>query len=295
MRTFTGFWPALITPYTADDQVNLPVLHALVDYHLGKGVSGFYVCGSTGEGLFLRTEERILVTNEVIERVQGRVPVIAQVGAASINEAMELAAHAQAAGAAAISSIIPPVVYDARGIVPYFARLASAAPQLPFLPYLFGYTRDAVALMHDLAHIPTLAGTKYTAPNMYEMNQIVGFRTEGWTVFSGMDEQAVLGQQYGAAGMIGSTLNFMPGVYREIIAAVRGGRIEEALALQQRANAVTTYLISNGFSGAFRETMRILGFECGEPRLPSLPLPTEKRADLRAKLDELDFASLAAL
>lgn len=295
MRTFDGFWPALITPYTPDDQINLPVLLSLVDYHLAKGVSGFYLCGSTGEGLFLRTDERILIVDEVIKRVQNRVPIIVQVGASSINEATQLAAHAQSAGAAAISSIIPPIVYDARGIVPFFTRLAAAAPNLPFLPYLFGYTRDAVALMHDLAAIPTLAGTKYTAPNMYEMNQIIGFRKEGWTVFSGMDEQAVLGVQFGASGLIGSTLNFMPGVYREIIAGVRGGKIEHALELQRRANAVTTLLISNGFAGAFRETMHVIGFDCGAPRLPNLPLPGEKRAALRAALDELDFASLAAL
>jgi N-acetylneuraminate lyase len=295
VRTFNGLWPALITPYTKDDAINEPLLAALVDYHLSKGVSGFYICGSTGEGPFQTTAERMLVAETVLARVGGRVPVIVHVGSAQVNESVRLAEHAAAAGAAGISSILPPVVYDSRGVVPFFTRIAAAAPNLPFLPYLYGYAKDALALMHDLASIPNLAGTKYTAPNMYEMSQIVQFRGEGWTVFSGMDEQAILGLMYGAAGMIGSTLNFMPGAYREILHAYCAGDYGAATAMQRRANAVTTLLISMGFAGAFRATLALLGFECGSPRLPNLPLPENKRDDLRRALDALDFAALAAL
>ncbi len=295
LRTFDGFWPALITPYTDDDRINVPMVRQLVAYLLAKGVSGFYICGSTGEGPLQNADERILVAETVLDEVAGRIPVIVHVGAAVINDSVRLAEHAQAAGAAGISSILPPVVYDARGIVPFFARVAAAAPELPFMPYLYGYAKDAVALMHELEHIPNLAGTKYTAPNMYEMNTIVGFRSEGWTVFSGMDEQAVLGLMYGAAGMIGSTLNFMPGAYREILEAYRSGDSSCALAMQQRANKVTSLLISMGFAGSFREAMRLLGFDCGAPRLPNLPLPADKRATLHAALAEVDFAAIAAL
>lgn len=295
MRTFNGFMPALITPYTKNDEINVTLLRELVDYQLGKGVNGFYVCGSTGEGAFQTVAERILVTETVLAQVAGRVPVIVHVGAAVVNDAVRLAQHAQAAGAAGISSILPPVVYNLQGIVPFFERIAAAAPDLPFLPYLFGFSRDAVALMRDLAHIPNLAGTKYTGPNMYEMSQIVRFRSEGWTVFSGMDEQAALGLMYGAAGVIGSTFNFMPGVYREIYASVRSGDHARALELQRRGNRITELMIGNGFVGSFREGMRLLGFDCGQPRLPNLPLPEAKRAALHAGFEEFGFAELAAL
>lgn len=295
MQPFSGFWPALITPYTADDRINLPVLRELVDYHLAKGVSGFYLCGSTGEGAFLSVPERKLVTETVLTRVAGRVPIIVHVGAAGIHDATHLAGHAQDNGAAGISSILPPVIYNQQGVVPFFERIAAAAPKLPFLPYLLGVSRDVMTLMREMAHIPTLAGTKYTGANMYEMNQVVRFRQANWTVFSGMDEQAALGLMYGAAGVIGSTLNFMPGVYREIYASVRSGDHARALDLQRRANRVTEMMLSVGFVGAFREGMRLLGFDCGQPRLPNLPLPDEKRAALHAGLETVDFADLAAL
>ena len=295
MRTFGGFWPALITPYTKDDQVNVTVVRELVDYHLGKGVSGFYLCGSTGEGAFMTVAERELVVETVMERINGRVPVIVHVGAAVLNDAVRLGRHAQDVGAAGISSILPPVIYDVRGLIPFFERIAASAPDLPFLPYLFGYSRDALALIHDLAHIPNLGGTKYTAANMYEMSQVVQFRAEGWTVFSGMDEQALLGIMYGAAGLIGSTLNFIPGVYREIIKSYHAGDCQTALEYQRRANSITNLFIRTGFVGSFREAMKSLGFDCGQPRVPNLPLPVEKVKPLYEEMASLGFAELAAL
>ncbi len=295
MRIFAGCWPALLTPYTPQDEVNVAILRTLTDYLLARGASGLYVCGSTGEGPLQTVEERKVVADTVLDQVAGRVPVIVHVGAAVLKDARQLAQHAQAAGAAGISSILPPVLYDPRGVVPFFEQIADAAPDLPFLPYLFGSARDAVALMRDLGHIPNLAGTKYTGPNMYEMSQLVRFRSEGWTVFSGMDEQAVLGRLYGAAGCIGSTLNVMPGVYREIYASLTRGETGRALDLQQRANRVTGLLLSVSFAGALREALHLLGFECGRPRLPNLPVPESQLAALHGGLQECGFAELAAL
>lgn len=295
MRTFDGFWPALLTPYTADDEVNLAVVRDLVDYHLGKGVTGFYLCGSTGEGLFLSVAERQAIVETVMHQLAGRAEVIVHVGAASVNDAVALAQHAAAVGADGVSSIVPPVVYDARGVAPYLARVAAAAPDLPFLPYLFGGTRDSLALMRDLADVPNFAGTKYYGPNMYEMSQIAAFRDSGWTVFVGMDEQASLGLMYGGHGIIGSSLNFMPGVYGRILAHVRAGEMEAALAWQRRGNRIIQIMHGYGYVGSMRAILAGLGFECGEPRLPNLPVAREQRARCLEELAEAGFAELAAL
>lgn len=64
--TFHGAWPALITPATADGEVNCAVLRDLVEYLIGKGIGGLYVCGSTGEGLQLSVEERVQVDRKSV-------------------------------------------------------------------------------------------------------------------------------------------------------------------------------------------------------------------------------------
>ena len=295
MFSFSGAWPALVTPFTAADNVNVGVLQELVEYLIDKRVGGFYVCGGTGEGLFMSPEERKLVAETVVDQVNGRVPVIAHVGSMIVGDAIELAGHAQEAGAAGISSVIPPMFQNSESLYAYFERVGAAAPDIPLLTYIFGGPTDAAALMRQLMDIPTVAGAKYTGPNMYEFREIVELRDDNWSIFSGMDEQCVYAAMQGACGNIGSTLNYIPGIYREIHDNYGQGNIAKGQHLQVRANQVTRVLFSFGFFGALKEVMRMLGFDCGKPRLPQLPFATERRPELKAELEAIDFFTVAEM
>ena len=300
MGRFSGAWPALLTPFTRANEVNVPALRSLVDYLLGKGIGGLYVCGSTGEGVSMALAERKLVLEVVLDQVNGRVPVIAHVGAVAVPDAVALARHAQDAGADGVASIIPPLYQNADSIFDYFAALGAAAPDAPLFTYIFGGPLDAAALMRRLLAIPTVAGSKYTGPNMFEFRQIVTMgpnpqNDHGWTVFSGMDEQCLFAAMFGASGNIGSTLNYMPGVYREVHAAVQRGDPGRGVELQLAANRVTEILMGYGFMGAMKECMGLLGFDCGQPRLPNRPFDPSRRAALHEELKAADFQALAAL
>ena len=299
MPSFEGAWPALITPATAEGDVNVPVLRGLSEHLIGKEIGGLYLCGSTGEGLLMSVPERTRVVDEVLDQVQGRIPVIVHVGAVATRDAVALARHAAQAGAAGVSSVLPVLSQGAESVTLHYSSIAAAVPDLPFYPYLFGGQTDAVSLMRELlARIPNLAGSKYTGPNMYEMQHLVELgaaRPDGWTIFSGMDEQCAPAAMYGAPANIGSTLNVMPGLYREIRVSYLSGDLARARDLQLTGNRVTRALISFGFPGALREAARTLGFECGDPRLPMPPLPAAKRQVLHEQLDALDFSGIAAM
>src|SRR5262245_34447739 len=133
MSTFHGIWPALVTPFTDDNAVNVPVLQALVDYLVDKKVDGFYVCGSTGEGVLMSVAERKLVTETVLSQANWRVPVIIHVGAMALVDARDLAQHAYDHGAAGVSSILLPQYSGIDSLYAYFENLASAVPNLPVL------------------------------------------------------------------------------------------------------------------------------------------------------------------
>lgn len=295
MRTFSGAWPALVTPFTNEDTVNTAVLRALVQHLLDRQVDGFYLCGSTGEGLYMSVDERKLVVEVALDQIQGRAPVIVHVGCVTLRDAVELARHAGQMGAAGISSILPPLYRDTRSLIGYFEALAGAAPDLPLFPYLFGGPDDAVSLMRDLMRIPSIAGTKYTGPDMYELRQVVELRDDGWTVFSGMDQQCVFAAMLGARGNIGSTLNIMPGIYRRIHDCCLSQRFAEALELQLRANSLTARLQTQSMPGALREALRLLGFDCGLPRLPDPSLSEEQRRNLHEQLEDSELFALAAI
>ncbi len=295
MRQFTGAWPALVTPFTDQDQINVPVLRRLVDYLISKGVGGFYVCGSTGEGVGMSVAERKLVLETVIEQNNRRVPVIAHVGAVAAGDAAALARHAQEAGADGVASIIPPLYNQVAAIHDYYAGLAAAAPDLPLLTYIFGGPADAVALMRALMDIPTLAGGKYTGPNMYEFRRIIDLGQGKWTLFSGMDEQCCFAAMFGASGCIGSSLNYHPGVYRTIQQLVAGGDLAQATQLQIETNRTTERMIDAGYLGSLKTVMQWLDFDCGQPRLPNLTLSPEKQTALRSALEGVGFFDLSAL
>jgi N-acetylneuraminate lyase len=292
---FHGVWPALLTPSTDDGGVGVTALREVTAYLLDKGVDGFYLCGSTGEGVYLSESERRLVAETVMDVVASRVPVIVHVGAVGTREAVALARHAEEVGAAGVASILPPFHRDAAEIYLHYETIAAAVPETPFLPYLFGGEVDAISLMQTLRdRTPNLAGAKYTGSNMYELQGILDLQ-EGWSIFSGMDEQCIFAAMTGAPGNIGTTLNFMPGVYKAMRARYAAGDGLGAVDLQLRANRVTRVLHAFGAFGALFEFMRKLGFECGAPRLSRAPLPPERRAAFHAALEQTDFQELAAM
>jgi N-acetylneuraminate lyase len=217
------------------------------------------------------------------------------------RDAVELAAHAQQAGADAIASIIPPQFASVPSIVDYYTALGKAAPNIPLLSYIFGGPADAVALMRALMPIPTVAGSKYTGPNMHEFRQILELEKDyqgpyEWTVFSGMDEECFFASLFGAHGCIGSTLNYIPGTYREIQGARAAGDLARGTELQLCANAITQILFQYGFMGAMKkEVMARLGFDCGQPRLPSRPFDPARRDAFHKALDAAGFDELAAM
>ncbi len=296
MSQFQGAWPALITPFTADDQVNIPVLRRLVDYLIDQGSGGLYVCGSTGEGIYMTVAERKQTLAAVVEQVNRRIPVIAHVGAIVAPDAVALARHAQEVGADGVASIIPPLYGTVASTVDYFTAIGAAAPDLPLLTYIFGGPADAVALMQALKGIPTLAGSKYTGPNMFEFRRIVEMAPDDhWTVFSGMDEQAVFGAMFGASGNIGSTLNYMARLYCQIQEAVKAGDLARGVELQLIANKVTGVMIESSFMGSLKVVMTYLGFDCGATRLPNRTLNADQQRVLLSKLHALDFDTLITM
>jgi N-acetylneuraminate lyase len=295
MQKFSGLWPALVTPLSDDMTVNTAQLRDIVGYLLGKGVDGFYVGGTTGEGIYLPVAERKTLAEAVIKQVSGRVPVIVHIGATSALDAVALARHAADQGAQGISSVLPPLYNNLDSLTRYYETIAAAAPNLPVIGYLLNPTIDTVALMRRLAGIPNLGGVKYTGPNMYEMRQIIDLGAGRWTVFSGMDEQCVYAAMMGADGAIGSTLNFMPGVYKQIRQAVTAGDYAAAQELQERANRVIAAAVSVPFSGALKHMMGKLGVPAGVPALPNLPLTDAQRSALDQALGETEFDTLSQM
>jgi N-acetylneuraminate lyase len=231
----------------------------------------------------------------VLAEVDGRVPIIVHVGSTALEDARDLALFCAHNGAAGISSIVPPYYDNVPALVGYFTSLASSVPDLPVLPYFLTQSIKPLDLVKHVLDVPNIVGTKYTGPDMNEFQQIIEVSGGRWTVFAGMDEMCLFALMAGADGNIGSTLNFMPGVYREIQACVSRGDLAQAQVYQMKANRVINVLLQDNLMGALKATVGLNGFDCGRPRLPRQPLTAEQHERLVSRLQETDFEELVRL
>jgi N-acetylneuraminate lyase len=283
----SGVIPALLTPFTDQDCVDTAALRELTEFLLSHGVNGFYLCGSTGEGLLSTEEERGLVAETVVSQVRGRVPVIVHVGALATSVSERLARHAQEAGADAVASV-PPFYYAVGrdGIEAHYRRIAQAT-SLPLylynIPYATQVTLDA-SLIHDLLRDGVIRGLKYTSYDQLGFREIVELCGDGLNLLAGPDEMLLPFLLMGAHGGIGTTYNLVPELFANLYAAWAAGDIPKAQQIQYQIDRIILALRSYGVVPAVKAAMSLRGIDCGAPRAPLLPLSAQQVDQLQSDL-----------
>jgi N-acetylneuraminate lyase len=293
-KQYLGLIAAAYTPFHDDGSVDLGRIEPMVDYLAGQGVSGLYVCGSTGEGMSLSSEERRGVARRFVEVADGRLPVIIQVGHNSLAEARSLAEHAQSIGAEAISATCPSY-YEIDGVqrlVESMAQVARGAPNLPFYYYHIPRFTGASIDMPDFliragAAIPNLAGLKYSDFAVHGFQACLLAEGGRYDVLWGVDEMLLAALATGAKGFVGSTYNIAAPLYRKLIAAFERGDLELAQQLQATSVQLVRTLASYPFHAAMREVLAMRRVDCGRCRLPNGRLTREETANLRRRLEEI--------
>ena len=295
-QRLAGLIAATYTPLDSDGAFNASQVAPLVEYLIDAGVSGLYVCGSTGEGMSLSTDERKAVLETFVDATDGRLPVIAQVGHNSLAEARQLAVHAQQFGANAISATCPSYfkVSDVATLVACMAELAAGAPELPFyyyhIPALTGSALDIVEFLKRGGDcIPNLVGLKYTDTKLHEFQQCLEFGDGCIDVVWGCDEMLLGALATGTLAAIGSTYNIAAPLYRSIISAFERGDLPEARRLQSLSVRMIRTLMRFPFHPAMKSVLGMLGYNVGGCRLPQGRLSDEDVATLRIELEAIGF------
>jgi len=294
-----GLIAATYTPMDDDGQIVHQRIKPMVDWLIHQGINGFYVLGSTGEGLSLTATERIETAKVFVDAAGGRVPVIIQVGCESLHQSRELAAAAQDAGADAISAVAP--VYfkpdSVKTLVDSMAVIAGGAPRLPFyyyhIPGVTGVNLSPLEFLRVGSEvIDTLRGIKFTSPNVYDYQACVEWAPDRFEVMWGVDEMLMSGFAAGGIAAVGSTYNFCPAVYQRMIAAWDRGDLAEARRHQSDAQAIVRAFVPYGPRAAQKAIMAMIGFDCGPPRLPISPLSQQATECLRNDLEAIGFFDL---
>ena len=297
MEKINGFISAPFTPMQNDGSVNLDKIPEYADYYVRNGVNGAFICGTSGEGFLLSSEERKKVAEKWVDTSPDDFKNIIHVGGPTVNESRELAKHASEIGAWGIGTIAPVFFKPARvkELVDYCAALASASPELPFYFYhMPGYTGVYLSMVEFLEQayekIPNLAGIKYTHEDLYEFNQCMLLRNGHYDLLHGRDETLLAGLALGATGGVGGTYNHAMGIYIDMKKAFLKGDLETARNLQAKSQAFINILIRyRGNVIAGKRIMKFLGLDCGPNRVPIQNINDEEEQSLKSELNDIGF------
>jgi N-acetylneuraminate lyase len=286
LSKYQGIFPAFYACYDDKGAISPERVRALTEYLIGKGVTGLYVGGSSGECIYQSVAERKLLLENVMEVARGRIVIIAHVACNNTADSMELAAHAERLGVDAIAAI-PPIYFHLPpyGMAKYWNDISSAAPNTDFIiyniPQLAGVALSS-ALLREMLKNPRVIGVKNSSMPVQDIEM---WRDEGAIVFNGPDEQLLSGLVAGAIGGIGGTYGAMPELYLKIYELVQKGEIALAREIQDECcHAIYEMCSCKGnmyaaIKGILRENG---GPDIGSVRAPLYELQPEDEAIVKS-------------
>ena len=294
-----GLIAAAYTPFNEDHSVNYDAIPAMVDFLHASGNTGIFVCGSTGEGASLTTDERRLVAEAYSTAAEGKLDMVVHVGHNSVYEAAGLAAHAASIGANAVAAICPTYfpLNDVNSLIESMKVIANGAPDIPFYYYhIPSLTGVSINIDQFLATadkvIPNLRGVKFTSPSINDFLAGQQINNGKYDMVFGVDEMMISGLLCGSKGFVGSTYNFMAPLYIQLMKRFEDGNLDGANELQRLAESVVRTIVnnSNGYHPAVKTIISRIGIAAGPCRAPLPEVPTSQADILWDKLMDLGVA-----
>ena len=219
-------------------------------------MAGVFVGGTTGEFSSLTVEERLALTARWADVVKGTpTRLVVHVGANCLADAKQLAAHATRRSAPMRLPLLHQVTSSRRSLdmlIAWCAELAASAPETPFYFYDIPVMTGVAFPMADFieqapARIPTLAGIKFTNPDLMTFQKLIRTDSGRFDILFGMDEQLLAAVVLGARGAVGSGYNFAAPLYNRLLAAAQANDFATARTEQYRGVELVTLLMRYGY------------------------------------------------
>ncbi|SDC92995.1 4-hydroxy-tetrahydrodipicolinate synthase [Geodermatophilus telluris] len=279
-----GVLSALLTPFDGDGRVDEATLRRVVDRNIDGGVHGVVACGSTGEFTALSGAERRLVVETVVDQAAGRVPVVAQTGAQTTAEAIELSRHAEQAGASVVMVVAPyyePLTIDeTKRYLRTVAESVGIPVMLYNLPAATGVNMPP-ALIGELAReVDNIRYVKDTTADIAQAGQLIHNHADVVSTFVGWDSLLLAALAEGAAGVMAGTANVIAAQLVSIHAAMSQGDLHRARDEWTQLYPLIDAIMAAPFSAAVKTALGATGFAIGDPRPPVLPLDGEVAATI---------------
>ena len=277
---FTGSGVAIVTPFTKDT-VDLDAFGRLIDFQLANGTDAVIVCGTTGEASTMTYGERMRTIEYCVERVNGRVPVIAGSGSNATPNAIALGRDAERAGADGLLVVTP--FYNKAtqaGLVKHYTAIADAATKpiiLYDVPSRTGVT-IAPETYAELAKHPNINGVKEAGSNFSNIQKTRNLCPDDFTIWSGNDDETAAICLLGGRGVISVAANVVPDRMHQLVRLCLAGDFTTAGKLQLDLKELCDTLFCEVNPIPVKTALELMGLCSGALRLP-LCQPSEEHRE----------------
>jgi len=298
-----GLIAAPFTPMKADGSLNLSLIPKYYEMLVANGVTGAFICGSTGEGVSMTTAEKKQVAEAWASCTKSNpdFKVMTLVGGTSLADGKDLAKHARDIGLYAVSFTAPFYFMpaDVKQLAACCKAIADEVPDMPFYYYHIPVLTGVNYAMYDLLQavdetVPNFAGVKYTHEDFMDFLSCLRFKGGKYDMLWGRDENMLSALVLGSQGAVGSTFNYAAPLYYDLIEAFNNNDLTKAQYLQQQSIDMIRLLGKYGGIATGKAYMKVLGLDCGEFRLPVKNMDEEQFQLFRKDVEGLNFGSFSS-
>lgn len=276
-----GAITAIITPFK-NGRINYSKMEQLIEFQIANDIDGLVVCGTTGESATLSEQEKKKLIKFTVDKVGGRIPVIAGTGTNDTKKSLKMSNYAEDVGADYLLLVSP--YYNKttkQGIIKHYEYIAdnTSIPSIMYnVPSRTGLNIGADTVI-ELSEHPNILGIKEASGDIAKAIRVISESAEDFLVFSGNDDIIVPMLSIGSTGVISVLSNIMPKETHDMCEYYEKGEIEKAKTLQLHLSDLISKLFIEVNPIPVKEAMNILGFDVGDPRLPLVNM-SKKNIDL---------------
>lgn len=282
---FKGAGVALVTPMNEDGSVNYDVLEKLIKFQIDNGTDAIISCGTTGESATLSEEEHNKVIAFTVEKVAGRIPVIAGTGSNNTETALRHSIEAEKLGVDGLLIVTP--YYNKtsqRGLIEHYTYIADRV-NIPIILYNVP-SRTGVNIKPEtyleLSKHPNICAAKEASGDISAVAKIRALCGDNLAIYSGNDDQIVPMLSLGALGVISVFSNICPRECHNMIKEFFSGNAELSSKMQIRYLDLMNAMFCDVNPTPVKAALNMMGFDCGDCRMPLYKLSDENYRNLQS-------------
>ena len=290
MAVFTGAGVAIVTPFKDNGEVDYEKFAEMVEYQIENGTDAIIVCGTTGESSTLTHEEHLDVIRYCVEKVNGRIPVIAGTGSNCTDTAIYLSTEAEKYGVDGLLLVTP--YYNKatqKGLYQHFKAVADSV-KVPVIlynvPSRTGCAIQPTTVAHLVKNVDNIVGIKEASGDISVGAKIMHLCDGNIDLYSGNDDQVVPLLSLGGIGVISVLSNVAPTYVHDMVTKYLSGDTAGSCKMQLDALPICDALFCEVNPIPVKAAMNMMGKEVGSLRAPLTELEEPHKELLKKAMTE---------